>query len=253
MISAYAATDPGPVRTVNEDASLIDPDQRLYAVADGMGGHNAGEVASSLALEALGGFVRRSSTDTDLSWPYGVLPDLSFLANRLRTALHLANRRVFRAAESHDDYTGMGTTVVAVLVDGNRAAVAHVGDSRIYHWSNNQLAVLTRDDSWAAALIAQGLSVDDLSRHPMRHVLTNVVGARDQVDVHVRELPLQPGDRLLLCSDGLHEPMTEELIAPILGTEPDARAAATRLVREALERGTRDNVTALVVEVGALK
>ncbi len=108
MISAYAATDPGPVRTVNEDAFLVDADQHLYAVADGMGGHNAGEVASSLALEALSGFVRRSASDSDLSWPYGVLPDLSFLANRLRTALHLANRRVFRAAESHDDYTGHG-------------------------------------------------------------------------------------------------------------------------------------------------
>lgn len=251
MISAYAATDPGPVRSVNEDASLIDAEQHLYAVADGMGGHNAGEVASSLALEALGGFVRRSSSDTDLSWPYGVMPDLSFLANRLRTALHLANRRVFRAAESHDDYTGMGTTVVAVLIDGERAVVAHVGDSRIYHWSDGVLHVLTRDDSWAAALIAQGMSTDDLSRHPMRHVLTNVVGARDQVDVHVRELSLAPGDRLLLCSDGLHEPMTADRIGTALSGEPDVQAAATRLVREALERGTRDNVTALVVEFGA--
>ena len=217
MISAYAATDPGPVRTVNEDAFLVDADQHLYAVADGMGGHNAGEVASSLALEALSGFVRRSSSDTDLSWPYGVLPDLSFLANRLRTALHLANRRVFRAAESHDDYTGMGTTVVAALIDGTRAVVAHVGDSRIYHWSDGRLNVLTRDDSWAAALIAQGMSTEDLARHPMRHVLTNVVGARDQVEVHVRELSLLPGDRLLLCSDGLHEPMTDDRIAPRAG------------------------------------
>ena len=112
MVSAYAATDPGPVRSVNEDAFLLDVDQRLYAVADGMGGHNAGEVASKLALEALAGFVRRSATDTDLSWPYGVMPELSFLANRLRTALHLANRRVFRAAESHDDYTGMGDGIL---------------------------------------------------------------------------------------------------------------------------------------------
>ena len=253
MISAYAATDPGPVRTVNEDAFLVDTEQHLYAVADGMGGHNAGEVASSLALEALSGFVRRSSSDTDLSWPYGVLADLSFMANRLRTALHLANRRVFRAAESHDDYTGMGTTVVAALIEGARAVVAHVGDSRIYHWSNGRLSVLTRDDSWAAALIAQGMSTEDLARHPMRHVLTNVVGARDQVDVHVRELSLSPGDRLLLCSDGLHEPMTEDRIAPVLGGQADVKTTATRLVGEALERGARDNVTALVIDVGALK
>jgi serine/threonine protein phosphatase PrpC len=147
----------------------------------------------------------------------------------------------------------MGTTVVAALIEGARGVVAHVGDSRIYHWSDGRLHVLTRDDSWAAALIAQGMSTEDLARHPMRHVLTNVVGARDQVEVHVRELSLLPGDRLLLCSDGLHEPMTEDRIAPILGGEADVQAAATRLVREALERGTRDNVTALVVDVGALK
>jgi len=249
MISAYAATDTGPVRAANEDAHLVDIEQRLFAVADGMGGHNAGEVASKLALEALDGFVRRSATDTDLSWPYGVLPDLSFLANRLRTALHLANRRVLRAAESHDDYTGMGTTVVAVLVDGERAAIGHVGDSRIYHWSGGTLTPVTRDDSWAAALIAQGLSTEDLARHPMRHVLTNVVGARDQVEVHVREVAVQPGDRLLLCSDGLHEPLSNERLARILG-EGDVEAVATRLVKEALERGTSDNVTALVVEIG---
>jgi serine/threonine protein phosphatase PrpC len=94
------------------------------------------------------------------------------------------------------------------------------------------------------------MSTEDLSRHPMRHVLTNVVGAREQVEVHVRELELRPGDRLLLCSDGLHEPLSTDRLGAIMGSEPDARAAATRLVREALERGTRDNVTALVVEMG---
>lgn len=251
MIQAHAATDTGPVRPVNEDAFLIDPGFGLYAVADGIGGHNAGEVASRLALEALGGFVRRSATDTDLSWPYGVLADLSYGANRLRTGIHLANRRVFRAAESQDDYTGMGTTMVAVLVDGGRrAALASVGDSRIYQWRAGEVTRLTVDDSWVEALRAQGLSGDELLRHPMRHVLTNVVGARDKVDVHVHELDLQPGDRLLLCSDGVHGPLDEAALARLLGTG-SVESAAAALVRAALERGGRDNATALVLEAGA--
>ena len=121
MLTAHAESETGPVRSVNEDAWLVAPDIGLFAVADGMGGHNAGEVASQLALEALGGFIRRSEDHSDLSWPYGVDPELTFLANRLRTGIHLANRRVFRAAEGHDDYTGMGTTLVGLLVNGNRA------------------------------------------------------------------------------------------------------------------------------------
>ncbi len=249
MIHAHAATDTGPVRTVNEDAYLLDTELHLYAVADGIGGHNAGEVASQLALDALSAFVRRSATDTDLSWPCGVLADLSFQANRLRTGVYLANRRVFRAAESHDDYTGMGTTIVAVLIEGPRAVVAHVGDSRVYHHRAGALTRLTQDDSWAEALRSQGMTSDDLSRHPMRHVLTNVVGARDKVEVHVQELTLETGDCLLLCSDGVHEPVGDERIREMLAA-PDAAAAALRLVRTALDRGGRDNATAIVVQVG---
>ena len=114
--------------------------------------------------------------------------------------------------------------------------------------------MLTRDDSWAAALISEGLERRGFGPSPHEARITNVVGARDQVEVHVRELSLSPGDRLLLCSDGLHEPMTEDRIAPVLGGEADVtRRPPTRLVREALERGSRDNVTALVVDVGALK
>lgn len=253
MIEAHAETDTGPVRSVNEDSWLIQSDLGLYAVADGMGGHNAGEVASRLAVDALGGFIGRSATDSDLSWPYGVDPELSFQANRLRTGIHLANRRVFRAAESRDDYTGMGTTLVSLLVNGgNRVVVGHVGDSRIYRLSAGRFGPVTEDDSWAAALRGQGLTAEELARHPMRHVLTNVVGIRDQVTVHIAEYPLTSGDCYVLCSDGLYEPLDDKLMQDIIASEDGAEKIARRLVREALDRGSRDNVTALVLRAGAL-
>ena len=160
MVLAQAVSDTGPVRKNNEDSWAVEDDLQLYVVADGMGGHSAGEVASRLAVEALVGFIRRSHEDTDVSWPYGVDPTLSLQANRLRTAINLANRRVFRAAESHDDYTGMGTTVVAALVARDRLIVGSVGDSRLYLLSRGVLAQLTKDDTWAATMLAEHGSGD---------------------------------------------------------------------------------------------
>ncbi|MGH9411041.1 MAG: protein phosphatase 2C domain-containing protein, partial [Vicinamibacterales bacterium] len=132
MIDALGVTDPGPVRKINEDCVFCDPKLGLLIVADGLGGHAAGEVASSLAVETISGFIRRTEDDGEFSWPYGLDSALSFAGNLLRTAVHLANRRVFRAAERNDEYTGMGTTVVAALVSGARLAVANAGDSRLY-------------------------------------------------------------------------------------------------------------------------
>ena len=132
MIEAHGLSDRGPVRKSNEDCFVSDTTLRLFVVADGMGGHSAGEVASNLAVETIEGFIRRTEEDAEFSWPYGIEPGLSFPGNRLRTAVHLANRRVFRAAERYDEYTGMGTTVVGALISGKRMAVANAGDSRLY-------------------------------------------------------------------------------------------------------------------------
>ena len=204
MIQAHAESNTGPVRTVNEDSWLIQGELGLFAVADGMGGHNAGEVASRLALDALSGFIGR-----------------------------------------------MGTTLVSVLVHEKRVIVGHVGDSRVYRLTDGELSPVTQDDSWAAALRSQGLTPAELAHHPMRHVLTNVVGARDQVNVHISEFPLVDGDAYLLCSDGLYEPLGDDGIRQILSDGADPARAAASLVREALEKGSRDNVTALVVRVGS--
>ena len=253
MVRASAISDVGRVRKTNEDAFVADAEIHLFAVADGMGGHEAGEVASRLAIEAVTGFVRRSSVDTDFSWPYGLDGTLSFAGNRLRTAIHLANRRIFREAENNDDYSGMGTTIVGVLMHGAQMAVGHVGDSRLYVLHEGVIEQVTKDDSWAATVLAHSprARATELANHPMRNVLTNALGARDQVHVHLAERELQSGDILLLCSDGLHGVLDDEALKTILEEQPDVERAARELVDSAIDRGSRDNVTALVVRYEA--
>jgi len=252
MIHAFAATDTGPVRKNNEDSCAVEDDLHVYVVADGMGGHNAGEVASRLAVEALVSFLRRSHEDPDVTWPYGVDRELSFHGNRLRTAISLANRRIFRAAEGHDDYTGMGTTIVCALIAGNRLVVGHVGDSRLYVLNGTSLKQLTQDDTWAAAVLSgQGGDSSLLTQHPMRHVLTNVLGARERTDAHVTEHELTGGETLLLCSDGLYGAVGDDALLAIMRNGDGPEQIAARLVQAALDAGTRDNVTALVVRYEA--
>lgn len=249
MVRACGVSDVGRVRKTNEDTFVSSPELRLFAVADGMGGHGAGEVASQLAIEAVTAFIRRSAEDTDFSWPYGIDRTLSIDGNRLRTAIHLANRRIFRAAESNDDYTGMGTTIVGVLVNGLRISVGHVGDSRLYLLEQGPLEQLTDDDSWAATILARDLRLGpaEIAVHPMRNVLTNALGSREFVDIHLSERDLTGAACLLLTSDGLHGSLDTAAITALLTSTPDVEAAARGLVSAALERGSRDNVTALVV------
>ena len=249
MIRAFGVSDAGRVRKNNEDRFVSEPPIGLFVVADGMGGHKAGEVAAQLAVETMTSFISRSDGDTDVTWPYGIDETLSFDGNRLRTAIFLANRKVFRVAESSDDYGGMGTTVVSLLVNGGRVAVGSVGDSRAYVLSGEELVQLTTDDSWAATILTQdpAMRPEDIASHPMRNVLTNVLGSRETVDVHVQERLCAGGDVLLLCSDGLHGVLETPAIRDTLAHESDVQRAAETLVQMALDAGSRDNVTALVV------
>jgi PPM family protein phosphatase len=253
MVEAFAITDAGLVRKSNEDSYICDDQLQLYVVADGMGGHSAGEVASHLAVETIEGFIARSTDDGDFSWPYGVDPLLSLGGNRLRTAVFLANRRVFRASESRDEYAGMGTTVTAALVSGDRLSFAHVGDSRLYEFRGKALVQITQDDSWVATILSSepSLTKSDLAHHPMRHVLTNVVGARDQVEIQVGELVLSPGTLFLLCSDGLHGMAEESAMADILSRGGRLEEMGQSLIQSALAAGGHDNITAVLVRICA--
>ena len=249
MVNAHSATHPGKVRNTNEDCCLADLDLGCFVVADGMGGHNAGEVASRLAVDAIRGFLMLTRGGESVTWPYGLDPELSFDGNRLLTSLKLANRRVFKASESRDEFTGMGTTAVALLIDGDHAIYSSVGDSRLYCYLDNRLEQLTRDDSWVAEILAREPDLDEayFARHPMRHVLTNVIGARDTIDVQVRERAFVPGERLLLCSDGLYRELGDRTIAAILSERSPVASIAEKLVETALRGAASDNITAVVI------
>jgi serine/threonine protein phosphatase PrpC len=248
---AGGATHAGKLRPENEDGLLIQPELGLFVVADGMGGHKAGEVASFIALESIRSFLLRASQDDDHTWPFGLERALDRNGNRLRTAVKLANRRVFRESERRDQYTGMGTTVAAVIAEGDSAVVCGVGDSRVYLIRNDAMDCLTRDHTWVEALLAQtpGLDRATLANHPMRHVLTNVVGAQDDVDVVVTSHLIGPGERLVLCTDGIHDSLPDTRIAEIARSAATPAAAADALVQAALAIDGGDNLTAVVVEM----
>jgi protein phosphatase len=249
MIEAYGRTDVGRRRKINEDSFLVSPESSLYAVCDGMGGHNAGEVASRMAVETISAFIQRSAVEKEITWPWGLDANLSFDANRLKTAIRLANARVFQAADNREELTGMGTTVVSALVSGGAMTIGSAGDSRCYLVRGGALKQLTRDDSWVSAALGEGiLNSDDVEHHPLRNVITKAVGARDAIDLDVLEHDLQPGDLVMLCSDGLHGMVSDQEIERILLASPESlEAASARLVEAANEAGGRDNVTVVLL------
>jgi serine/threonine protein phosphatase PrpC len=256
VVRAHGFTDKGRVRPINEDSLGIDDGLQLLIVADGMGGHNAGEVASRLAVDAVLEYVRqafleRLPLEPDAAvWPFGFDDSLSFASNVLRTAVHLANVFILETAMTSSDLSGMGTTVVAALVRDGRLSVAHVGDSRLYLLAGNRLRLLTTDDSWMADRLANDPDADPiaLQHHPMRNALTNVVGAEARTVVHVREEPLAGGEFLLLTTDGVHGVLDDRRIEEISNEGGRVEDIAASLVEAALARGSRDNCTALVAQ-----
>lgn len=230
MLSAYGVSHTGR-RPTNEDAFLASDALGLFVVADGMGGHNAGEVASGIAVRTIEDAVASANTSP---------------GERLGEAIRLANREVLRAAGRNHECSGMGTTVVAALVTPGEVHYAGIGDSRVYLFHDARLFQLTHDDTWLAHVLASG--GDPGRDHPMRHVLTRVVGLRPDLDVDVKRMPFESGDVLLLCSDGLHGTIADARIAATLGAGLSPNDAANGLVTAALDAGATDNVTAVVMQ-----
>lgn len=234
---------------MNQDHFGTWPELGLYVVADGMGGHNAGEVASHLAVETIHGFIAESARTADITWPFGIEVARSIEMNRLITAVRLANRRIYDEGTKHAELNGMGTTVVAALVAGDRVILASVGDSRIYRYRDGSLEQLTQDDTWLASVLGAKQAEDADQAHPLRHVLTSVVGTRDDVKPGAREEQLLPGDTFVLCTDGVHGRLDNAALTSVLAGASTPSDRATQLVDEALTRGTSDNATALVITI----
>jgi protein phosphatase len=251
VLTVHALTHPGSVRPTNEDAVLWDPELSLLVIADGMGGHNAGEVASRFAVDSIRAFFG-TSPDDDGAWPFGFDSRETLDSNRLRTALKIANGRVFRSAGEHSDWIGMGTTVVAATLRGAELTFASVGDSRLYLFDGVELRQMTRDDSWVAQLRdGAGLDGESLSHHPMRHVLTSVVGTRPELEVAAEAIRLRDGHSVVLSSDGLHEFVRHDALASAVREAPGPEAAAERLLRAALSAGGGDNISVMVARFTA--
>ncbi len=247
-LTVGSRTDVGP-RKMNQDHFGWWPDLGLYIVADGMGGHNAGEVASHMAVETIHGFIEDSAVASDITWPFGFEIKNSVEANRLTTAVRLANRKIYNDGSKSPELSGMGTTVVAALVSGDRIHIISVGDSRIYRFRQGTLEQLTKDDTWLTSVLGEKQAEDADASHPLRHVLTSVVGTKDDVTPGVREEQLESGDRFLLCSDGVHGKLDSASLTGLLTGATSADDGAARIVGEAITRGTSDNATALVINV----
>ena len=234
---------------MNQDHFGTWPELGLYVVADGMGGHNAGEVASHLAVETIHDFIADSARTADFTWPFGLEVTRSIDMNRLTTAVRLANRRIYDEGSRHAELSGMGTTVVAALIAGDRMILASVGDSRIYRYRNGSLEQLTEDDTWLNSVLGVKQAEDADSSHPLRHVLTSVVGTRDDVKPGAREERLLPGDTFVMCTDGVHGRLDHAAFVSVLAAGATSEQRAAQLVDEALTRGTSDNATALVITI----
>ena len=248
-IKSHGVTHVGKQRQHNEDAFLVADEAKLYLVADGMGGHAAGEIASRIAVDSISEFILHTRED-DGTWPHAYDEQYKRSTNRLMAAVRLANTRVLEAMRKDARLRGMGTTVVACLADEDTMSVAHVGDSRAYLVRDGRLSRLTNDHSWVFEQVQAGmLTEEEAEKHPLRNVITRALGGALSVSPDASEVASKSGDVYLLCSDGLTGMLPEEEILRVVSDNiDDLERACQELVDRANEHGGLDNVTAILVK-----
>jgi len=250
-IQAAGLSDRGLKRTHNEDSLSVVPDLGLFIVADGMGGHNAGEVASRQSIESIVEFLRDVPSDLS-SWPVTVDSSLSPAESRIVGAVKLANRDVCKLSMEHPEYHGMGTTLVGMLLDPENAgvAIAHVGDSRAYRLREGKFVKVTLDHSWVEEQLQRGIiTPEEAKNHRWKNVITRALGNKLEVDVEVQSVDVRPNDVYMLCSDGLSGMVEHDELERIVLTYPDLEECAQQLIRAANEAGGHDNISLILVRI----
>jgi len=246
-IVAAGQTDVGCVRKHNEDNFLIDSELGLFIVADGLGGHAAGEVASQIVIDKVGQFISQT-VEQDRTWPLEYDVALPYDGNRLKAALMLTDQAIMDDIRRNPERESMGSTVVAGLVRGSRITLVHVGDSRAYFLNAKGIRQVTRDHSWVAEQVANGiLTPEEARKHPFRNVITQALGNGGDLDVAVQEVEFQELDRLLLCSDGLSGMVQDDDIFRIVQGASSIEAAVQELVMQARTNGGEDNITVVII------
>jgi protein phosphatase len=245
MITAAGLSDIGCKRSANEDRILVDVDQGVFVVADGMGGERCGGRAAEIATSTLGDCLNAPSDSVD-----GCVA-LTQARSRMSEAIQLGNQEVYAESVATPECAGMGCTLSAMTMSGNTATIGHVGDSRVYLYRSKELFQLTRDDSVVANLIAAGeITLDEARWHPMRNRLTQSVGFAQTVAVQLLDVALSPGDRLLLTTDGLHGVIGDAGILDVLAAAEPADQTAQKLILAARAQGAPDNTSTIVVDYG---
>ena len=243
------ATHVGMKRTHNEDNFFLLAEENVYIVADGMGGHASGEVASKVAVESLAGFYLDTAKDNEVTWPFREDKSLNYDQNRLSTGIKLANRRVHDLAQSEDRYRGMGTTIVGVSVSENGLYIGHVGDSRAYVIVDGKIEQLTEDHSLLNDYLkGHELTPEEIDNFPHKNVIVRALGMKALVEVDLRRWEPRPGQTYLVCSDGLSGMLTDDAILELcLEYEEDLEKCCESLIAKANANGGTDNITVVLI------
>ena len=250
MVQSVGLSDTGLVRKSNQDRILIDDALGLYLIADGVGGQSHGDTAAEMAIHSGHYFVRASSDLLDASWPFGYDADRSMNENRLMTAIQLANREIRNLKSASAEHAEANSTLVGVLLEGGRATIGNVGDSRLYLMRDNVLKQLTIDDTWVGQLVRSGALTElQAKNHSMRNVVTQAMGS-EEIEIHTCEEDLQAGDILLLTTDGVHGVVELPALCSILASCRTLEDGARRMIQAALDQGAPDNASCILVRYG---